>query len=530
MKKKHRVLKGIIIGVVIAAVATCGVLYATGVFEGSKEASSTTYKVSKLTTGDLEESVKGTGALAAGGTSEVTSPVAFTIDTVKVEAAESVKKGDVLATVDTESLDATIESLQSSIKSSDSQLAQLLKSEDSTTKLKSNMKGRVKKIMVKAGSDVKSAMEQYGGLMILSIDEKMRLDITLPSADSVKLGDEVTVKTGGKKYDGLVENVSDDKKEATVTLTDSGPALDADATVYSDGKKIGSGKLKVNQPVLVTATSGTVKKVRAYLNKKVHANSTLLYLENVPYSQSYLSAAEQRAEYAEQLKEALLIKKTGAILAPEDGIVESVAATDGKAVAVDEVLLNMYTGGASSLDVSVDELDISKVAAGQKVSIAMDAISDKTYSGEVISVSEVGATSNGVTTYPVGIKVSDGESLKIGMSATATIIIEQHTGVLLLPIDALQTSQGKQYVWVYTGSLPKDGTGDPGKRTEVKVGLSNDNYVEIVSGLTADDQVVIVRTRSTSSSSNSSNRNNQNRMEFGGMPQGGFQGAPPGRD
>jgi HlyD family secretion protein len=530
LKKKHRVLKGVIIGVVIVAVITAGVLYATGFFGKPATASTQSYQIVKLRTGDLEKSVKGTGSLSAGGSTDVKSPIALKINEIKVDANQSVKKGDVLATVDGESVDATIATLQSSIESSDSQLSQLLKNEDSEAKVKANLKGRVKKIMVKDGSDVNGAMEKYGGLMILSTDDKMRLDITLAKAGSVKAGYEVTVKTGGESYDGVVESVSDDKTAAAVTLTDDGPALDANATAYYNGKKIGSGKLAVNEPVLVTATAGTVDDVRVDLNDRVYASTSLLYLKNVPYSQSYTSAADKRAEYAKELKAALQIKKAGAIVAQEDGIINTLTATDAKEVAVDEVLLSMFTGGATKLDVSIDELDISKVSVGQSVSIAMDAITDKTYEGEVAAISQVGTTSNGVTTYPVTVNVKDDGGLKIGMSATATITIEKHTGVLLLPISALQTSQGKQYVWKYTGKLPEDSSEDPGTRTEVQVGLSSDDYVEVTSGLTADDQVVVVRTRS--SSTNGNNRQGGFEMFGGGGPQGmpgGMQGGGQNR-
>ena len=146
----------------------------------------------------------------------------------------------------------------------------------------------------------------------------------------------------------------------------------------------------------------------------------------------------------------------------------------------------------------------------------MDALAGKTYAGKVTAISQVGTTTNGVTTYPVTVQLNDGSNLKIGMSATATIVIEKHAGVLLLPLEALQSSRNEQYVWLYTRHLAKRRKRRPGKRTVVKVGLSNANYVEITSGLTADDQVVIVRTRSTSTTGNSNNNRQGNSM-FGGM-------------
>jgi HlyD family secretion protein len=525
MKRKRSIAKRIIASVIALAVIAAGVLYVTGFF-GTKtaEAASETYQVVSLETGDLKESVTGTGTLSAGDSENVTAPIALTVDEVKVEAGQSVKKGDTLATLDKEALDSTIASLQSQIESLDSQLASLLKQQDSTVSVTSNIAGRVKQILVKAGSDVKTTVEQKGGLILLSTDGYMRLDLALGKAGAVKAGDEVTVKTSGSSYDGTVTSVGEDKASCTVTLTDNGPKLNASATVYYGGKKIGSGKLTVNQPIYVTATSGIVDEVNVSLNQKVSTRKKLLYLYNVGYSESYSAAADQRAEYSEQLKQALLLRKACTLTAETDGVINEITAKDAAALEKDAAVLTMYTGGATNLSVSVDELDISKVKEGLKVTVAMDAITDKTYEGTVTAVSQVGTTSNGVTTYPVTVKVTDDGNLKIGMSATATIIIQEKTDVLLVPISAIQTSQGESYVWVYSGALPEDSKQDPGVKTAITYGLSDSDYAEVTSGLTADDQVVIVRTKSASSSTGSSKSSGQQSgMDLGGM----MGGMPP---
>jgi len=524
MKKKNKILRGIIIGVIVLLVVGAGVLYATGAFGSSAAASTTTYQISKLMTGDLEKSVTGTGTLAAGGTASVTAPADITVDSIKITAGQSIKKGDVLATVDTKELDTTIATLQSSITSLDKTLQQLAGNESSTETVTSNIEGRVKQIFAQAGGDVKTVMAASGGIMVLSTDEKMRLDCTLKDGADVSPGMSVTVKTGGKSYTGLVVSLSDDNKTALITLTDNGPKLDSEATIMSGDIEIGSGKLAINNPVYITATSGTIKKLNVSENKKIYKGSTLYYLKNIPYSQDYSYQANSRAKLAGQLQTALQIQKTGTLLAEADGIVNEITFADNTAYTYGTVLFTLLTGGPNTLDVSIDELDIASVQVGQDVTVSVDALSDQTFTGKVTAISQVGATTNGVTTYPVTVVLSDDGNLKVGMSATATIVIEKHSGVLLLPLEALQSSKGEQYVWLYTGTLPEDSSTDPGTRTVVEVGLSNENYVEVTSGLTAQDQVVIVRTRSTSTNGSS---NRQGNNVFGGMsqmpPQGQFR-------
>jgi HlyD family secretion protein len=534
MKKRGRIIKGIIIGVIVVAIIAVGVLYARGAF-GTSTAATSTYQVSKLTTGDIEKSVTGTGTLEAGETSTITAPVDITIDTVKVEAGNSVKKGDVLATVDSAALDTTISSLQSQITTLDNTLQQLTDAADSSSYFRSAMEGRVKILNVEAGDDMKKVMSENGALMVLSTDGKMRLTATLTDASDVAPGKKVYVKTNSKRYTGVVQSVADDQKTCVITLTDNGPKVDAEATVWIGKTEIGSGKLEINAPVSVTTTTGGfIKKVYVKENRKVYKNTALAYLKFIPYSEDYTSQVKSKEKLTAQLQSALKMQSAGILTADFDGVINTLNFVDNTAYTANAALLTAYTSGASKLAVSVDELDIANVKADQDVSIAVDALSDKTYTGKVTDIAQVGTTTNGVTTYTVTIAVTGDDSLKIGMSATGTIVVEKHTNVLKVPLEALQSSRGQQYVWRYTGSLPEDSTQDPGTRTVVEVGLSDSDYAEVTSGLTADDQVVIVRTVSTSSTTSSNRSSNSNRQggmfQMGGggaMPQGGG-GAPGG--
>jgi HlyD family secretion protein len=531
--KRKRIITIIVVSIIVLGGATAGTLYSMGVFGGSK-ATTASYTVEKLTTGDIEKSIDGTGTLTAGGTSEQTVPVDLTIGTVSVKVGQAVKTGDTIATIDAQSIADTIAALQSDISTIDSDIARQASSA-SVSKLTSSVSGRVEKILCSVGSDVEDTMMASEGLFLLSTDGKMKIEVALDTAGSVAAGDKVKVKTGGKTYTGLVENVATGGASCTVTITDYGTTLGADATVYNTSKvQLGTGKLEINRPYLVPATAGTVSKIYVTVGKKVSSRTSLAYLTGIPTSDAYNQLVASRAEKVALLKTALELQKSGCIKASCDGTVKSVNAMDSQAVTLGGSIASLLTTESFSLDVSVDELDINNVSVGQTASLAIDAITDKTFEGTVESVSQIGVTSNGVTNYTVVINVASDALLKVGMNATATIVIEKHTGVLLMPISALNTMMGKSYVWLYTGSLPTDSSQNPGTRTEVTTGLSNDNYVEIASGLTADDQVVVVRTKSTTGSSNNSSQSGFFGMEGmtggnfpsgGERPSGGFPGG-----
>lgn len=150
-----------------------------------------------------------------------------------------------------------------------------------------------------------------------------------------------------------------------------------------------------------------------------------------------------------------------------------------------------------SITVPVSEVDISKIKAGQKATISLDAYPNLTYVGKVDSVDTIGTNSSGVVTFNAYISfVSPPPTIKPGMSATAVIQIARADDVLGVPTQAVQTaSDGTSYVRVLKN----------GKISQVTVttGLSSDIDTEITSGLNAGDTVVTGETTPASASINS---------------------------
>ncbi|MCI5956743.1 MAG: HlyD family efflux transporter periplasmic adaptor subunit, partial [Clostridiales bacterium] len=209
---------------------------------------------------------------------------------------------------------------------------------------------------------------------------------------------------------------------------------------------------------------------------------------------------------------------SGCICAPRDGIVASVAQPSLTEQAAGTVLASLYVGEEKEMVVTVDELDIINVQVGQDVEIAMDAITDKTYPGKVSKVSQIGTATSGVTVYDVTLTVDGDSQLKLGMNGTATIRIQELSDVLLVPITALNSSRGSSYVWLKDSGAQ---SGEPGQRVEVETGLSDENYAEILSGLSEGDVVLITREASVSTDS-------RDREDGGMMPDMGMGGGMPG--
>ncbi len=198
-----------------------------------------------------------------------------------------------------------------------------------------------------------------------------------------------------------------------------------------------------------------------------------------------------------------------------------------------------------TFDMSIDELDIANVEVGQRVDITAEAYEDEQFSGYVDKISIVGNSEQGVTTYPVTVIVdSENKDLLIpGMNVDANIVIAQRDDVLRVPVSAINrgniviaktdapgvedgtpaglgAQDGSQGAEISGAGVPADGDapagsepasgGMPGgaaegsnpftrnldipegyKAVQVEVGLSDNDYVEIISGLNEGDTVIL---------------------------------------
>lgn len=528
MKKKT--LK-IILKVLIACIVVGGLGYGGyWLYQSRKDATAsadtTEYVKVQVSTGNLEKTVIGTGTLSISQTQDVKVDYPVVVTNVLVSAGEKVAAGDPLMDVDTDSLQTAITTLESDLDTANTTLLQLAKSysDDSTLTLATS--GRVKAIYASVGDKVEDVMAEYGGLMLLSMDGKMKVTI---EASDLDIGDTVQVMDGSSKYTGTVEDV--DNGKVTITFVDTYTLDGSDVKVVKNSIILGSGTAKINMPYVYTSSEkGYISKIYQKLNGKPGSRASLFYVTQVPVSTEYTAQQKTRDTILEQIKTAKAVLAAGTITSPIDGIVSSVVSASDAENAAGTALATLYVGDAKQMIISVDELDIINVSVGQEVTIEMDAITDKTYSATVSYISQIGTSSSGVTTYNVTLKVDGDDQLKIGMNGTATVHVGDAEGVLLVPITALNTSKDGQYVWLYSDTTTED-SDEPGIKTFVTTGLSSDSYAEVKSGLQSGDYVMVTRTSSTTATTTDTQMMGGMDMITGGdsgqMPSGGGSFTPP---
>ena len=120
------------------------------------------------------------------------------------------------------------------------------------------------------------------------------------------------------------------------------------------------------------------------------------------------------------------------------------------------------------------------LATGQKVTVTLDALPGREFTGTVTQVGPVAAATG--QRFPVEISVPNPGDLKAGMTARATFKLTSAGGIVI-PVAAVRTDNGQDYVFVV-----KSGTVE---RRPVTLGLKNDRQVMVLKGLQAGEQVAV---------------------------------------
>lgn len=285
---------------------------------------------------------------------------------------------------------------------------------------------------------------------------------------------------------------------------------------------------------------------------------------NSPYNQNEINATNSKLTSARETFSADEKKYTQAdtqitvasqslqdlstkVIAPASGVISNITYAPGMAITGGTQTVTTGTGGNSSSTNSraettiaqiqtdnnttpaatfdLSEVDAPKVQEGQQATITLDAFSGKTFTGKVIGVNREGVVSSGVVNYPVTIQLDNGyKDMSPNMSATANIIVETKQDVLMVPIAAVQTTNGQSYVRVLKNGQIVE--------TPVTVGDSSDSQTEITSGLNEGDTVVTSVQSTSQQGSSTSGSSVFSRSLFGGggaVRVGGGGGAGRGQ-
>ena len=514
-KKRRIVITTVSVLTVLAVAGVVGVAFLQKQVRTEFASSSGEILSYEVTAGTISTVVSGSGSLTDVDLTTISVPEGVEVTEIKVKANQSLKKGDLLATVDMASVVSTMADLQAEIEELDKQLSKA-EGDEASTKITAGVAGRVKAIFAETGTSVPEVMNEKGSLALLSLDGYMAVDI---ETEVLEKGDSVQVKrSSGTTVNGTVESVTNGK--ATVLISDNGPKYDESVTVKnSSGEEIGQGTLYVHSPLRVTGYAGTVSKVHVSENTKVSASTRIFTLKDTDYSANYKALLRTRSEKEEDLLFLLAINRNGAVLAEQDGSVYSVGNDEDETV-----VATLSDDKKMSVTISVDESDILSLALDQEVTISVPSVSEDSFTG-VLTEIDRSVSSSG--SYSAVVELDKADGMLSGMTANVSVEIEGVENAILIPIEALHKTSNGAYVYTSYNEEYQE----YGGKVDVVTGLENSTYIEIKSGLSLGDTVYYTKKQSSFPSNMMGNRGNRGEMSggfpSGGMPSGGMNSGFP---
>lgn len=471
---------------VLVVVILAGILLPLA-FKSKNTTSTVSY--GEVTRGNLTETIDVVGTLEAVPSATLNWQSGGIVDSFDVKVGDKVKEGDVLMSITQNTLDSSILEAQSN----------LLDTQQTLENLKS-------------------------------------ANTNLYTAAQTLADDEYTLKQ--KKADRDYWN----------TKGASDETIDAARKAYYAAKEVVWEK-ETAYNALSNLADDDAQKVAAYEAKKAAIEAQNKALANlnyvlgvyydysvetdfIEYDQALATVEEDRVAYNRYLDQSDEIAaaqaavqalqntiNTGKIIAPFDGTITAIDAVAGD-------LITSYSDSANTtaaltisnldnlmIEVQISEVDINKVAVGQKAKITFDAIANKEYSGYVSSISSSGVEDdNGVVQFSVWVKVDDADDqVKPGFTSVVSIVTASVEDALLVPNDAVVSRDDSYMVVVAKGSSTT--------MVPVTIGAASDTLTEITSGEISEGDKVVLYSSDTSN-------NFSMMMGGGGQPPASGGGAP----
>ncbi len=298
--------------------------------------------------------------------------------------------------------------------------------------------------------------------------------------------DKIYVNEGNKVTQGeVLAKLETAPLELVLTQAQAGLAQtqagQAQAQIALDAAEVNRDKIEDYLELLLEFLDKSDSRVEA---AESQVDTAKLQLE---MAESQLEATELQLEAAKQsLEQAQKQLARATITTPFDGVVASVGVDEGDTVSAATTIVHLIDLNSMELKVGVDEIDIPSVKPNQRGTIEVDALPAIKFEGRVSAISQLSTVQAGLVQYDVTIDFNspEGSDLKIGMSATADIILNERNNVLLVPSGAItQDNQGNPIVKVIVNEQIQERT--------IVIGISDAYQTEIVGGLQEGEIVVV---------------------------------------
>jgi len=300
----------------------------------------------------------------------------------------------------------------------------------------------VEEVLVTAQEDLETVMNNFE-------DEKMDSNLTLSN------------------YRDLIINAREEVEEAQIILDES--VYESPAVIRKAEMDLDKAKRKLQQ------------EIKAYELRERQAKS------RVERDLIEVRRRQNRVDLLRQVYQSLTITapKSGMLIYERDRTREKIKV--GSTVSAWRPVIATLPDLSSMMSLTyINEIDISRVKVGQKVTLGIDALPEKVLEGEVISVANIGQPmpKSDAKVFEVKIKViGDVSDLKPAMTTSNIIQTGFFEDTLFIPSETVFENDSLQFVY-----LEKNGTII---KQVVDLGDENENYILVRKGLNENDKLLL---------------------------------------
>ena len=523
---------GLIVLVVIFAISA-GVGY--NGYQRVNAAPAAPLQTVRVARGNIAASVSASGTVVATKQSKLSFTASGKLQSLSVNVGDSVKAGQVLAQLDTTSLQIALEQAQSNLRSAQTKLDQLKAPPQASdvAAARAALQSAIAKyndtVAGPTASDLKSAEQAVASAQASLNQAQASYDklVAPPSQDAVTAAKASLEKAKAAlaqaqgNYDKVAWRPDIGARPEALALQQATTDYDAALANYNiqmappkpedvaaAQQQLESAKqgLAVAQQKLADLKAGPKPAdVDAAKSAVASAQSALDAKTSGPTAQDIALQQEQINQAQISVRQAQMNLDGAKIVAPFDGVVAAISGNPGEQVGSGTAVVTLLDPKAVRVDATVDESEVAQIAVGKTAQVTFDAIPGANFDGKVIAVAPTATVVQGVVSYLVSVQLDPGQyNLPAGMTANATIITQQVNNVLYVPNRTIRNQNRQRVVEVEKA----DGTTE---MRPVRVGLSNDTNTEITSGLSEGETVVVPNTTAAT-------------PRVGGM--GGFGGGP----
>ncbi len=530
-----------------------------------------------VTRGDVEVTITGSASIEPYERYEIIPKVSGDITYCPFNVGDSVSKGDILYGFDTSTTDLNVERQRISLQQSQNSYKDALEERDKLS-ITAKTSGVISDLSIKTGQEVNA------GTKIASIADTDTLEVVLPftqaQINSINIGSSAEITSS--KHMSSVSGTVTHKASSSYAGTDGSALYNVTISFTNPGAFYAGMEVGGSAAGQISPGSGTIdNSSSAALNAEASGTVSRVNYKNGDYvKKGDVIATLTSDTIADKIEDSTLSYKSASlsmqqtekdlddyrITSPISGTVITKNSKAGDTIdKTNSSTTMMVVADISRLkfNLSIDELDVSKVSEGQEVSVTCDALPDESFTGYITKVSVEGTAQNGVTTYSAEVVIDEPGNLRPSMNIDASIIVDSARDVLTVPTEDIKTAGDKSYVFVKDGESKANHSTKPSessdkdtensdkpaghdmtpqapdgyKTVEIVKGISSDEVTEVISGLSEGQEIY----RQSVSSDNSSNdmmgmhggmgggmNGGMNDGMSGGPGGGGGQGGPGG--